>query len=141
MVLPLLFHNFRVQIVHIAVCHPHTQHGTRLNGRLACHTHHCIDIRCIRFAAAQLQIIFIIIFIAHDREDVYKRQILYRTHHFSLSSELRGTPLLLPGQTLMELKTSGGIPLWMSHALTVGRIYQTSFSKYGSAYQNLLAQG
>lgn len=46
-----------------------------------------------------------------DFRVTFDENILYRTHHFSLSSELRGTPLLLPGQTLMELKTSGGIPL------------------------------
>ena len=96
--------------------------------------------------------LFPTVFLSYEREAyapledgdfrvTFDENILYRTHHFSLSSELRGTPLLSPGQTLMELKTSGGIPLWMSHALTVGRIYQTSFSKYGSAYQNLLAQG
>lgn len=40
--------------------------------------------------------------------------------------------------TLMEIKTSGGIPLWMTNVLTRQHIYKTSFSKYGSAYQNML---
>ena len=35
----------------------------------------------------------------------------------------------------MELKCSGGIPLWMAEALSAGHMYKTSFSKYGTAYQ------
>ena len=38
----------------------------------------------------------------------------------------------------MELKTSGGIPLWMTRFLTQNHIYKTSFSKYGTAYQTLI---
>lgn len=71
----------------------------------------------------------------------FDENILYREFHFSLQSEPSGTSLLAPGQTLMELKTAGGLPLWMSHVLTQGRIYQTSFSKYGTAYQDIFAQG
>ena len=41
-------------------------------------------------------------------------------------------------QTLMEIKTSGGIPLWMSETLTKHHLYKTSFSKYGSAYQRMM---
>ena len=41
-------------------------------------------------------------------------------------------------QTLIEIKTSGGIPLWMSETLTKHHLYKTSFSKYGSAYQRMM---
>ena len=37
----------------------------------------------------------------------------------------------------MEIKTSGGIPLWMSEALTRNHLYKTSFSKYGTAYRQI----
>lgn len=40
----------------------------------------------------------------------------------------------------MELKTPGGLPLWLTSVLTRFRIYQTSFSKYGTAYQKFLYQ-
>jgi hypothetical protein len=40
----------------------------------------------------------------------------------------------------MEIKTSGGIPLWMSQILTQCHIYKTSFSKYGLAYKNMIAE-
>jgi hypothetical protein len=38
----------------------------------------------------------------------------------------------------MELKCSGGIPLWMTRVLSKERIYKTSFSKYGTAYQKFI---
>ena len=38
----------------------------------------------------------------------------------------------------MEVKTSGGIPLWMARVLSEQQAYKTSFSKYGSAYQEML---
>ncbi|MBR2338860.1 MAG: molecular chaperone, partial [Clostridia bacterium] len=48
------------------------------------------------------------------------------------------TPILPDGKVLMEIKCSGGIPLWMIHVLSKERIYKTSFSKYGTAYQRLI---
>lgn len=56
----------------------------------------------------------------------------------SLESGVWGTPILEEGMVLMEIKTSGGIPLWMTHFLTQERLFKTSFSKYGTAYQNLI---
>jgi hypothetical protein len=40
----------------------------------------------------------------------------------------------------MELKTAGGIPLWMGRALSEQRIYKTSFSKYGTAYRMTVSE-
>ena len=40
----------------------------------------------------------------------------------------------------MEIKTSGGIPLWMSRVLTQQKLYKTSFSKYGTAYEKLICR-
>jgi hypothetical protein len=34
----------------------------------------------------------------------------------------------------MEVKTLGGMPLWMTRALGENKIYPTSFSKYGTCY-------
>ncbi len=42
---------------------------------------------------------------------------------------------------LMEIKTSGGIPLWMTRVLTQEKLYKTSFSKYGTAYEKLICGG
>ncbi len=91
------------------------------------------------------------VFLSYEREAYYAldgsdfrvtfdENILYRDEDFSLGSDVYGAPLLGEGKTLMEIKTSGGIPLWMSHWLTKEQIFKTSFSKYGSAYQHMLAR-
>ncbi len=89
------------------------------------------------------------VFLSYEREAFYTidgsdfrvtfdENILYRTHDLSLGSEAYGTPLLSDGKTLMEIKTSGGFPLWMSHELNRLKVFRTSFSKYGLAYQDLM---
>ena len=91
------------------------------------------------------------VFLSYEREAYYSldgsdfrvtfdENILYRRNDFSLGSEIYGFSLLGNDQTLMEIKTSGGIPLWMSEVLTKQHLYKTSFSKYGSAYQRMLAE-
>lgn len=87
------------------------------------------------------------IFLSYEREAYYAldggdfrvtfdENILYRERELSLDSEVYGMPLLGKNQTLMEIKTFGGIPLWMSHGLSKLRLFPASFSKYGSAYQH-----
>lgn len=91
------------------------------------------------------------VFLSYEREAFYAlddsdfrvtfdENILYRTCDLSLGSEAYGTPLLKEGETLMEIKTAGGLPLWMSHELNRLKVFHTSFSKYGSAYQNLMTE-
>lgn len=70
-----------------------------------------------------------------DFRVTFDENILYRTNNLSLDTEIYGTPLLQEGSVLMELKTPGGIPLWMTHFLAEQQIQKTSFSKYGTAYQ------
>ena len=64
--------------------------------------------------------------------------ILCRQDDLSLASDVYGTPILPEGKVLMEIKCSGGIPLWMTHVLSEEKIYKTSFSKYGTAYGMLI---
>ena len=89
------------------------------------------------------------VFLSYEREAFYSlggedfrvtfdENILCRQVDLSLQSEIWGTPLLDEGLTLMEIKCSGGIPLWMTHILTKEHIYKTSFSKYGTAYEKLI---
>ncbi|MGI5894321.1 MAG: polyphosphate polymerase domain-containing protein [Candidatus Merdivicinus sp.] len=91
------------------------------------------------------------VFLSYEREAFYAldggdfritfdENILYRENDFSLGSDAYGIPLLDHGQTLLEIKTAGGLPLWMSHELNRLRLYQTSFSKYGQAYQHMMAK-
>lgn len=65
--------------------------------------------------------------------------ILWRTDHIDLGTNCWGTPVLRPDQVLMEIKTPGGIPLWMVRFLSENNIRRTSFSKYGTAYQQMTA--
>ena len=64
--------------------------------------------------------------------------ILCRQDDLSLESGVYGAPLLPAGTTLMEIKCSGGMPLWLTHVLSAQGIRQTSFSKYGYCYKNYL---
>ena len=54
--------------------------------------------------------------------------------------QLKSNPAMLQalmqsrdGQALMEVKTSGGMPFWLSDVLCALGVYPTSFSKYGAA--------
>ena len=80
-------------------------------------------------------------FFANDGSDfrvTFDDSILCRQDDLSLESDAYGTPILPEGKVLMELKCSGGIPLWMTHVLSEEKLYKTSFSKYGTAYRMLI---
>ena len=89
------------------------------------------------------------VFLSYDREAFYCKEpsdfrvtfddtLLCRQEDLSLESAAYGTPLLPEGRVLMEIKCSGGIPLWMTHVLSAEHIYRTSFSKYGTAYKTMI---
>ena len=48
--------------------------------------------------------------------------------------------LLLPGQSLFEVKTAQAIPLWLVEALDKAQVRQASFSKYGEAYKTISSE-
>ena len=75
-----------------------------------------------------------------DLRITFDRNILARPDGFSFDSEIGGMPLIDEGATLMALKTSGGLPLWLVHWLSRSRIYKTSFSKYGTAYRRMMEE-
>lgn len=64
--------------------------------------------------------------------------IRWRTDRLNLGSDCEGSTLLEPDQVLMELKTAGGMPLWMVHFLSEQGIRKVSYSKYGTAYARML---
>ena len=89
------------------------------------------------------------VFLTYEREAFFTREksdfrvtfddmVLCRQNDIDLTSEVYGTPILPEGNVLMELKCSGGIPLWMVEILSRERIYKTSFSKYGTAYRDII---
>lgn len=90
------------------------------------------------------------VFLSYDRMAYYCRNggdfritfddnILCRQDRLCLGEAPGGAALLPEGTVLMEIKTSGGIPLWLTRVLTKERIYKASFSKYGTAYQTTIA--
>lgn len=75
-----------------------------------------------------------------DFRVTFDDHILCRQEALSLTEDVWGEPLLEDGKVLMEVKTAGGIPLWMTRILTEEQIYKTSFSKYGTAYEKYIYQ-
>lgn len=65
----------------------------------------------------------------------FDENILWRETGLSLEKGAYGEAILLPGQTLMEVKTLGGMPLWLVKVLSQEKIRRVTFSKYGTAYR------
>lgn len=70
-----------------------------------------------------------------DLRVTFDHNVRYRTEELTLGTGLYGTPLFSRGEVLMEIKTGAAIPLWLTKILSEERIYKTSFSKYGTAYE------
>ncbi len=66
--------------------------------------------------------------------------IRWRTDALDLSMGTYGEPLLIPGESLMEIKIPGAVPVWLAHALSEAGIFPIHYSKYGLAYQTLLGR-
>lgn len=90
-----------------------------------------------------------VVYLSYEREAYYAldgsdfrvtfdEQILSRTDRLSLDEEPEGQLLLEEGMSIMEIKTPGAMPLWMTQCLTKLHLYKTSYSKYGTAYQQML---
>lgn len=75
-----------------------------------------------------------------DFRITFDENIRWRTNELTLDSEAFGTALLNPGVVLMELKVSESIPLWMVKTLSRLNIYKTTFSKYGTAYMQMMSE-
>ena len=89
------------------------------------------------------------VFLSYEREAYYSKDksdfrvtfddnILCRQEDISLEAEVYGHSILPDDKVLMEIKCSGGIPLWLTNVLSKEHIYKTSFSKYGTAYQKII---
>ena len=90
-----------------------------------------------------------VVYLSYEREAYYAldgsdfrvtfdEQILSRTDGLTLYAPVYGQSLLPCGMSVMEIKTPGGIPLWMTDCLTNLHVYKTSYSKYGTAYQQMI---
>ncbi len=63
------------------------------------------------------------------------RNIRYRKDNLDLTYSLDGKRIIPEGYVLMEIKVPGAYPMWLSRMLNEHKIYKTSFSKYGKAYE------
>ena len=63
----------------------------------------------------------------------------YRFDGLDLTLPMEGEPLRPAGDTILEIKVQEAMPLWLARILDAGRIYKTSFSKYGEAFRLQLA--
>ncbi len=77
----------------------------------------------------------------HALRITFDRNVLWRDTELSPTEGAWGTPLLRNDQSIMEVKIPGAMPLWLADALAEAEIYPTSFSKYGTAYQQKFLKG
>lgn len=75
-----------------------------------------------------------------DLRITFDRNICFRTEDMSLQSLPGGRFVIGPGESIMEIKAAGAMPLWLTGLLTQANAKRDSFSKYGTAYQMLLEQ-
>jgi hypothetical protein len=73
-----------------------------------------------------------------DLRITFDENIRWRTEHAALTAQPGGQQILAPDQSLMEIKCGGAMPLWLTGLLDRWQIRQTSFSKYGRAYESML---
>ena len=63
--------------------------------------------------------------------------IRYRTYNLKLSSGDEGERLLKDNECVMEIKSSGSMPLWLCRALSSLLIFSQPFSKIGLCYSKI----
>lgn len=89
------------------------------------------------------------LFLSYEREAYYSQDgsdfritfdenVRCRQERIMFQSDAGGIFVLDEDKVLMEIKCSGGMPMWMAESLSKEKIYKTSFSKYGTAYQNII---
>jgi SPX domain protein involved in polyphosphate accumulation len=71
----------------------------------------------------------------------FDTDLCFRTDRLDFTHPHVGLPILPGNDMLMEIKTLGGMPMWMVRILSESKIYPTTFSKYGVCYtEHILGQ-
>jgi len=65
----------------------------------------------------------------------------YRMKDLRLDGSMDGILLRPEGDTILEIKVQGAMPLWLTRILDEGQIYRNSFSKYGEAFRQQALAG
>lgn len=71
----------------------------------------------------------------------FDNNIIYRNYDLSLEKGVYGNKLIGDENYVLEIKTNTALPIWLVKALSKEKIYKTSFSKYGYAYENIYLKG
>lgn len=66
----------------------------------------------------------------------FDRSVRYRNTELCLESGTDGKKIISDDTVLLEIKTDGAMPVWLSRALDECRIFPSTFSKYGTAYRD-----
>ena len=79
----------------------------------------------------------------YDKKDsnvriTFDRDLFYRNYDLDLKNGIYGERIIPENRSIMEIKTSGAMPLWIADMLDRLKIYPCSFSKYGTAYIQML---
>lgn len=73
-----------------------------------------------------------------DIRITFDRNLAFREHDLDLTSKAENTVFTRPDQRLMEIKTGGTYPLWLTRLLWDTRAKRVHYSKYGYAYQHYI---
>lgn len=90
-------------------------------------------------------------FLSYDRESfvgvhdpslriTFDSNIIYRFDDVTFEGGIYGRTLLQPDTYIMEIKVLGAIPMWLVRELSACEIYKGSYSKYGTAYTQMLSE-
>ena len=71
----------------------------------------------------------------------FDTNIRFRNRELDISRGDYGTVILDESQYILEIKCIDSMPLWLTHALDRLKIYPSSYSKYGTAYKQMLSSG
>lgn len=77
----------------------------------------------------------------HEFRITFDENILWRDYDVDLTKGIYGNRVVDENQVMMEVKVASGIPLWLVKILSEEQIYKTSFSKYGTAYKQMMSIG
>ena len=72
-----------------------------------------------------------------DLRLTFDSHVRYRTEELNLTAGTAGKEIIPEDTVILEIKTGGAMPLWLSGALDECGIRPASFSKFGEAYRDM----
>lgn len=73
----------------------------------------------------------------HEFRMTFDENILWRDKNVVLDKGIFGERIIGEDQALLEVKVGGAMPMWLVKVLNENNIYNTSFSKYATAYKTI----